>query len=208
MQSEILLEKLKLRKAFIEQRSRLSKEEVEIKSQKINFNFIKNLLPKIPDYQNKIFSLYFSCNNEVDVKAITKHFQQHNIKFSYPKITAKNQPLEFILAEKNQKIVYNNSYKSVLEVASGQVILPNILILPLVAFDSNMTRLGMGGGFFDRTISHLKSQNHKITIIGLAYDFQGSKGPIPAEITDQRLDFIVSESEVFSREPALSISDT
>lgn len=192
-------EKSKLRKIFGEKRSSLSKDDVRKKSQQICQNFINNLLPKI--YQknsDKIFSLYLPINNEVDTKPIIKHFFKHKIKFSYPKIQAKDQPLKFILAEKIQQFAINNFYPKILEPTSKQEVYPDFIIMPLLAFDRNLSRLGMGGGFFDRTISFLKLQKTELLTIALAYDFQQLKKTIPTEITDQMLDFVVTQKTIFS----------
>lgn len=193
------LTKPELRKIFKEKRSALSAAEITQKSQEINQNFLTNLLPKI--YQKNsdiIFSLYHSSNAEVETTLIEDYFKKNKINFSYPKIIAKNQPLEFILYSKDQQLQANKIYPKVLEPISGEKIIPNIIILPLLAFDSSLTRLGMGGGFFDRTIELLKKdQNHKIITIGLSYEFQRFNGIIPNEKTDQSLDFIVTNNEIF-----------
>ncbi len=191
-------EKSKLREIFKQKRSSLSREEVVKKSQQINQNFIENLLPKI--YQknsDKIFSLYLSSGNEVTTNLIAEHFKKNKIKFSYPKISKKNHPLEFILADKNQQFAPNNFF-SILEPISGEKILPDFLILPLLAFDADLSRLGMGGGFFDRTIQNLKTHKSKIITIAVAYDVQRLYENLPIEETDQRLDFIVTEKNIFS----------
>jgi 5-formyltetrahydrofolate cyclo-ligase len=194
----IEIEKSKLREIFKQKRSSLSREEVVEKSQQINQNFIENLLPKI--YQkdsNKIFSLYISSGNEVTTNLIAEHFKKNKIKFSYPKISKKNHPLEFILADKNQQFAPNNFFP-ILEPISGKKILPDFLILPLLAFDADLSRLGMGGGFFDRTIQNLKTHKSKIITIAIAYDVQRLRENLPVEKTDQRLDFIVTEKNIFS----------
>lgn len=199
MMSSVTSDKSRLREIFRKKRSTLTKEEVAEKSQQINQNFIKNLLPKI--YQRnsaKIFALYLASGNEVKTELIAEHFQKNQINFSYPKIFKKNQPLEFILAKKNQKFSANNFYKKILEPDSGEKILPDLIILPLLAFDPYRSRLGMGGGFFDRTIDFLKNQKSPIITIGLGYEFQRLDEALPIEITDQRLDFIVTEKMIFS----------
>jgi 5-formyltetrahydrofolate cyclo-ligase len=199
MQNTITSEKSRLREILRKKRFALSAEEVEKKSQEINQNFITNLLPKIlTKNSKKIFSLYLSSNNEVATNSIAEHFLANQINFSYPKIIKKNQPLEFILFKKNQKFLVNNFYPTICEPDSGEKILPDFLILPLLAFDHNLSRLGMGGGFFDRTINSLKKQKSSIITIGLGYEFQRLEEILPIEITDQRLDFIVTEKIIFS----------
>jgi 5-formyltetrahydrofolate cyclo-ligase len=194
----ITSKKQALRKIFKEKRSSLSALEVEEKSRAISQNFIQNLLPKI--YQKnseKIFSLYFSSSNEVKTIDIADYFQKNDISFSYPKITKQDHYLDFIKTQKNQKFIANHLYSRLLEPFSGKKIFPDILILPLLAFDADLSRLGMGGGFFDRTIEFLKNQKKPIITIGLAYDFQRSREPLATENTDQKLDFIVTEKTIF-----------
>lgn len=71
---------------------------------------------------------------------------------------------------------------------------PEILIVPLVAFDAAGNRLGYGGGFYDRTLEMLRAQRATLAI-GFAYDAQEAEG-LPLEETDQPLDMIVTESRV------------
>ena len=194
-------EKSRLRKIFKEKRVALKNDEVAKKSQAINQNFIKNLLPKI--YQKnskKIFSLYLQSGNEVGTGALADYFQNNRIAFSYPKISSKNI-LDFIAAEGDQWFVPNDLYGSVLEPASGKKVLPDFLIVPLLAFDRDLARLGMGGGFFDRTINYFEKINHKIITIGFAYDSQRSVELLPLEKTDRKLDFIVTEKNVLVPSP-------
>jgi 5-formyltetrahydrofolate cyclo-ligase len=192
-------EKTALRKVFKNRRAALSAYDVKEKSQRINQNFIKNLLPKIcKKNSEKVFSLYLHSGNEVTTSLIAQHFFEKQIKFSYPKIISKDHPLDFIQATKDMAFELNNFYPKILEPISGEKIFPDFIILPLLAFDSDLSRLGMGGGFFDRTINYLKSEKPEIFVIGLAYDIQRADDKLPKENTDQRLDFIVTEEKIFS----------
>ena len=60
------------------------------------------------------------------------------------------------------------------EPISDKVIYPDILLVPIVAFDKNFNRIGYGGGFYDRYIQRIK-KNKNILTIGLAYSFQKVK---------------------------------
>ena len=71
---------------------------------------------------------------------------------------------------------------------------PEILIVPLVAFDRQGGRLGYGGGFYDRTLEALR-QRRTTLAIGFAYSAQQADA-LPLEPTDQPLDMIVSECGV------------
>ena len=71
---------------------------------------------------------------------------------------------------------------------------PEILIVPLVAFDAQGGRLGYGGGFYDRTLEGLRARRATLAI-GFAYAAQQAEG-LPLEATDQVLDLIVTETHV------------
>lgn len=73
---------------------------------------------------------------------------------------------------------------------------PEILIVPLVAFDRQGGRLGYGGGFYDRTLELLRSKRPTLAI-GFAYAGQEA-ADLPLELTDQPLDMVVTETEVIT----------
>ncbi len=64
---------------------------------------------------------------------------------------------------------------------------------PLVAFDAYGTRLGYGGGFYDRTLAKLRMQNPDTPYIGLAFEAQRAEAPLPSEKTDIALDGVITE---------------
>ena len=79
-------------------------------------------------------------------------------------------------------------------------ILPQILVVPMLSFDKELFRLGYGGGYYDKSIQILKNyfKNEKkfFITIGLAYSIQQEK-KIPRENHDMRLDYIITEKEIF-----------
>lgn len=73
---------------------------------------------------------------------------------------------------------------------------PEILIVPLVAFDRRGGRLGYGGGFYDRTLEQLRAKRATLAI-GFAYAAQEADD-LPLEPTDQPLDMIVTEQGILT----------
>lgn len=71
---------------------------------------------------------------------------------------------------------------------------PEILIVPLVAWDRTGGRLGYGGGFYDRTLERLRARRATLAI-GFAFGAQEARD-LPLEATDQPLDMMVTEAEV------------
>ena len=80
------------------------------------------------------------------------------------------------------------------EPVSSNIFYPDILLVPLVAYDSSLNRLGYGGGYYDRYIEKI-DKIKKVTKIGLAFSFQRILS-IPIDQYDKRLDFIVTEKEI------------
>jgi 5-formyltetrahydrofolate cyclo-ligase len=86
----------------------------------------------------------------------------------------------------------------------GEWLEPQVLIVPLLAFDAQGYRLGYGGGFYDRTLEGLRARG-QVTAIGYAFAAQEVE-EVPREATDQRLDLIVTEAGVRAF-PALAPGD-
>ena len=76
------------------------------------------------------------------------------------------------------------------EPITNKIVYPNIIFVPLVAFDKNLNRVGYGGGFYDRYLKKIK-KNKKTITIGLAYNFQKIK-KVPTNKYDIKLDFVVT----------------
>jgi len=76
----------------------------------------------------------------------------------------------------------------------------DLMLLPLVAFDETGNRLGMGGGFYDRSLAHLKLRQHirKPYLIGLAHECQKTE-KISVGSWDVPLDAIVTEKRVYTK---------
>lgn len=196
--NNIINEKQILRKHFQALRSSLSKQEVELQSQKICQNFIENLFYKLPNIQNKNFGLYQNAFNEVDTSFLKQFFIFNEIQFSYPRINYSNNLIDFIKYQEHQEFKSNLDYKKIYEPLNGIIIIPDFIITPLLAFDHKLMRLGMGKGYYDRTIAKLKTINSKIKTIGLAFDFQESQSFLNAQKHDQTLDFIATTTKIFS----------
>ncbi len=75
----------------------------------------------------------------------------------------------------------------------------DVILLPLVGFDAELNRLGMGGGFYDRSLEFLRHRHHwrKPRLVGLAYDFQKIER-LPREAWDIALDAIVTDRAVYT----------
>jgi 5-formyltetrahydrofolate cyclo-ligase len=69
---------------------------------------------------------------------------------------------------------------------------PDVLLVPLLAFDTRGYRLGYGGGFYDRTLAGLRLRK-RVVAVGLAFDEQRIAA-VPHTVNDQRLDWVLTPS--------------
>ena len=81
------------------------------------------------------------------------------------------------------------------EPISKKIIYPDVLIIPLVAFDNELNRLGYGGGYYDRYLAK-SFKKKRIIKIGIAYSFQ-KLNKIPINKYDIRLDYIITEEKFY-----------
>ena len=77
---------------------------------------------------------------------------------------------------------------------STKIIYPDIIIVPIVAFDKYKYRIGYGGGYYDRYIEKIQKKK-KILTIGFAFSFQQIK-KVPKNNYDKNLDIIITEKTV------------
>ena len=80
------------------------------------------------------------------------------------------------------------------EPTSKKIIYPDILLVPMVAFDRNLNRLGYGGGFYDRFIKKIEIKKHVLKI-GIALSSQKINN-VPTTKNDKKLNFIVTEKYI------------
>ena len=156
---------------------------------KINFKYLLKILKKV-EISNQIIGGYYPYNYEVDSMPILEEFQRKNFKISLPKIK-KNFQMDFFPWSTKDPLSINKY--GIPEPTTNKVIQPCILLVPLVAFDKNLNRIGYGGGFYDRYIKKLR-KNQKIVTIGLAFSFQEIK-KIPVKKYDTKLDFIITNKK-------------
>ena len=64
-----------------------------------------------------------------------------------------------------------NKY-GICEPLKTKILTPNVILVPLLAFDSNKNRLGYGKGFYDKYLNKYLKKNKKIITVGIAFLFQ------------------------------------
>ena len=179
-----------MNKSQIRKKILLIKKKRFDKNLKINIDKFISFL-KIYNLSNKNVGGYYPSNYEIDDLNILDFLEKKKFKVSLPVIKKYNQ-MNFYKWSKRDPLKINKF--GIPEPVSTQIIYPDILLVPLVAYDGNLNRLGYGGGFYDRYIEKIEKIK-KVIKIGLAFSFQKISS-IPINQYDKRLDFIVTEKEI------------
>ena len=180
-----------MNKSEIRQKILKIRKQNNFKNYVINFNTILKFL-KNNKIKGKIIGGYYPYNHELNIMPILKNFEKKNFLISLPKIK-KNSQMDFFYWSTKDPLNINKY--GIPEPKSSKVRYPDILLVPLVAFDKDFNRVGYGGGFYDRYIKKVKKIKKLITI-GLAYSFQKVK-KIPINENDIQLDFVITEKQKF-----------
>lgn len=162
-------------------------------------NQICNRIKALEHYRKaKSIALYFAVNGEIDLSNIWQSAPLQG-KFCYFPVLNENSTLTFLPATPNSPFI-NNRYGIPEPDVSRDLAIPieelDLIIMPLVAFDIRCTRLGMGAGYYDRTLSNKKN----CLFIGVAYQFQKVDFLIP-EPWDIPLDAVVTQKTIYWRNP-------
>jgi len=154
--------KSKLRKKILKVRQKFNTKNIQI-----NFNQIIKIL-KREKITNKIIGGYYPVNFEIDDLALLREFKKNKFNISLP-IIKKNFQMDFYSWSFSEPLKINKY--GIPEPESKNIVYPDVLLIPLLAFDKNLNRLGYGGGYYDRLIERL-SKKKKIIKIGLAFSIQ------------------------------------
>ena len=177
--------KSKLRSKILNLRKKNSNKKLSLNTERI-YRFLK---------KNKInfknVGGYYPCNHEIDDLDLLNFLRKKRVNISLPIIRENNQMDFFEWTNKDPLKI--NKY-GIAEPVSSKKIYPDIIFVPLVAFDNNLNRLGYGGGFYDRYLEKI-SKTKKIFKIGLGFSYQELK-KIPINKYDKKLDLIVTEKKI------------
>ena len=177
--------KSRLRKKILKVRQKFNTKNIQI-----NFNQIIKIL-KREKITNKIIGGYYPVNFEIDDLALLKKFKENKFNISLP-VIKKNFQMDFHSWSFSEPLKINKY--GIPEPENKNIVYPDVLLIPLVAFDKNLNRLGYGGGYYDRLIKKL-SKKKNIIKIGLAFSVQ-EIDKVPINMYDQKLDYIVTNKNI------------
>ena len=125
----------------------------------------------IDQFSPSIVAGYWPMQSEIDVLPLLSELQNKGVRLCLPITGPAGSPLSF----------HYWAFGTALDTGrfgiqqpfpDTEQLLPDVICVPLLAFDSKFQRLGYGGGYYDRTLAGLRKKGHRVSAVGLAYEGQ------------------------------------
>ncbi len=177
-------EKNSVRELLAQKRRLLTKEMVKEDSAKV-----LALLEQLSCFESaKSVLIYYPTQNEIDLLPLIKRYKKEKI-FLFPVV--RRRSMSACPYEGNAKM-HRGKYRIPEPTTDPFVGKIDLIVLPGVAFDANGTRLGRGGGYYDRFLSKLSKDT---ILVGVGYDFQLIE-EVPANRRDKHLHYVITPNGV------------
>tara|TARA_R110002124_G_scaffold64985_2_gene177374 strand:+ start:178827 stop:179441 length:615 start_codon:yes stop_codon:yes gene_type:complete len=142
-----------------------------------------------------VVAVYWPLNKECDTLPLIDDLLGKNITVALPHINGTDTGLDFYAWTQDLPLIESDFGAMHPDIAAGkygEAIQPNIILLPMLAYDRKGARLGYGAGHYDRAIDALKAEGTDPLLVGIAYMEQICLYPLPAEDHDQPLDCVLN----------------
>ena len=138
-------------------------------------------------------ALYYPSNFELNVLKLLE-FKSILAQDILLPVINKNNFMNFFSWRRNE-VLFVNKF-GILEPSKSKTKVPDVMLVPILAFDKNKYRLGYGKGFYDRYLNKYLKQFKNILTVGVAFSFQ-KHHKLPINRNDVKLDFIITEKGIY-----------
>lgn len=153
---------------------------------------IPRFLKAVPLTEGQVIAGYAAIQHELDVLPLLEKLTGMGHNCALPVMGQENEPLLFRQWSSTTPLTLNERQIAEPEI-TAPLLIPDIILLPLIACDKTGNRLGYGKGFYDRTLAALRAANPQLLAVGMCFHVQIAEEKLPAEEHDQKLDMIVTE---------------
>jgi len=179
-------EKRTLRSAMLAWRSGLTDEE---RREAAN-GLLESLRRERPFATPAVVSGFWPIKDEIDIRPLMIELFNEGCQLALPVVQGRGQPLLF-RAWRPGDPLEAGVFGTLQPAARREAVEPEVLIVPLLACDTQGWRLGYGGGFYDRTLAGLRARR-RATAVGVGFDAQLIPD-VPYGTSDQRLDWMLTD---------------
>ena len=186
---------MKYDKSYLRNKSLLQRKKKYLTVKKFNFNLIFKLIRKHFHKKKIIIAGYYPSNYEVNTLNFLEEASKKKFKIVLPVIKSSNKmsfkPWIF------KEPLYVNKFGILEPNNLGKEIIPDLIMVPLVAFDRKLNRIGYGKGYYDRSLQKISKIKKKTITLGIAYSFQKC-ATIPTNKYDFKLNYVFTEQGIIS----------
>lgn len=140
-------------------------------------------------------ALFASFRDEIDTRPLAEALWARGAALALPVIVGRGRPLRFRAWTPGAALSPAGAFAIPTPGPEHPEVTPDVVLVPLAAFDRRGLRVGYGGGFYDRTLAELRRRG-PVTAAGLAFACQ-EVPRVPAEPHDEPVDVMITEAEVF-----------
>ena len=186
---------MKYDKSFLRNKSLLLRKKKYLTVKKFNYNLIFRLIRK--HFYNKKITIggYYPSNYEVNILKFIEEASKKKFKITLPVIKSSNK-----MSYKSwvfKEPLYVNQFGILEPKNSIKEIIPDLIMVPLVAFDNRLNRIGYGKGYYDRSLRKISKIKKNAISLGIAYSFQKCQ-KVPVNKHDFKLDCIFTDKGIIN----------
>jgi len=186
---------MKHTKSYLRNISLIKRKKKYLTKKKFNFKLIFNLIRKHFHKKKIVIAGYYPSNYEVNILKFLKEASKKKFKIVLPIIKPLNN-MTFNSWLFNEPLYVNNF--GILEPKNSKKrVIPDLVMVPLVAFDNKLNRIGYGKGYYDRSLRKINKIKKNTIFLGIAYSFQKCE-KIPTNNYDFKLDYIFTEKGIIN----------
>jgi 5-formyltetrahydrofolate cyclo-ligase len=183
-----------MRQAGRQRRAELAPEQLELAAAALSERILG-----LEDYKRcSRLAVYFAVNGEISLQPVIDHALATGKAVYLPNLD--QQSLRFSPYFHEQKMRINKFRLPEPDVDDAEMLAPqqlDLVLAPLVVFDERCNRIGMGGGFYDRSFAFRKNpEMTRPVLIGVAHEFQKAEQIVP-EDWDVRLDMVITDETIY-----------
>jgi 5-formyltetrahydrofolate cyclo-ligase len=145
--------------------------------------------------KSQVVAVYWPKDKEFNPHAIIERLQKQGNELALPVVQKDSRILKFATWRDGDRL--EQGAYGVMEPADKSWVDPDILIVPLLAFDRRGYRLGYGRGYYDTTLKDLR-QRKQILAVGVGFGQQACLFNLPAEDHDERLDWVITPKQAYN----------
>ena len=186
---------MKYDKAYLRKKSLIQRRKKYLIANKFNFNLVFKLIRRHFSKKKIIIAGYYPSYYEVDILNFLEKASKKKFKIVLPVIKSSNAMSfkSWVFKEP----LYVNKFGMLEPKYSSKNIIPDLIMVPLVAFDNCLNRIGYGKGYYDRSLKKINKIKKNAISLGIAYSFQKCQ-KISTNEHDFKLDYIFTEKGIIS----------